>query len=340
VTRLAVLPGDGVGPEVVEEALLLLDELRLDLEIDLLDHVSADRYRRTGIALSDDDLERIRRSDAVLLGAIGAPGVDGDYARGVLLRMRLDFDLYANLRPVRLLDDRLSPLRDPARRPVDLRIVRENTEGLYVGVGGRVRPGTDQEVGIDVEVTTHGGVQRVLRYAFGIARTGVCLVDKSNAVPSGGAVWQRAWAEEIPAWPGLTTSHLYADVAAMHLVADPGQFDVLVTNNSYGDLLSDLAAQVAGGLGGAASANLNPETGFGLYEPVHGSAPDIAGKQVANPIGAILSAGLLLEDAGHPVAADRVRKAVAAAVAAQRCTRDFGGTLDTRAAGAAIRAEL
>jgi 3-isopropylmalate dehydrogenase len=341
VQRVAVIPGDGVGPEVVEQALLTLDALDVGLEFDLLDHVNATAYLDRGLALSDVDVERVRDSRAVLLGAIGDPRVrDPQYARGVLLRLRFELDLYVNYRPVRLVHDRLSPLRDPARRAIDCRIVRENTEGLYVGVGGVLRPHTVHETAIDTEVSTYLGVSRVLDFAFGAARRAVCMVDKSNAVPYGGKLWQRCWREATARHPGLATSHLYVDVAAMRLVADPTEFDVVVTNNSYGDILSDLAAQLGGGLGTAASANLNPDTGLGLYEPVHGSAPDIVGTGTANPIGAILSAALLVERIGHPDAAGAVRQAVDRAVAAGRCTRDIGGSLGTKEAGMAVRAEL
>jgi 3-isopropylmalate dehydrogenase len=219
-------------------------------------------------------------------------------------------------------------------------VVRENTEGLYAGIGGALRPGTEAEVAIDEEISTHLGVTRVLDYAFGIARREVCMVDKSNAVPNGGRLWQRCWRAAVDRHPDVPCRHLYVDTAAMKLVEDPSAFDVIVANNSYGDILSDLTAQLAGGLGTAASANINPLTGAGLYEPVHGSAPDIAGTGAANPIAAISSAALLIDHAGYNAEAAAVRKAITAAVAAGRCTPDLGGTLTTEQAAAAIRAEL
>ncbi len=341
MTVISVLPGDGIGPEVVAEALRVLDALGLGLEFDLLGHVNADSYLSSGVALTDDDVERIKRSDAALFGAIGDPRIASpDYARGVLLRLRFELDLYVNHRPVSLPAERLSPLKDAERGAIDCVVVRENSEGLYAGIGGALRQSTSQEVALDVEVNTHSGVSRILDYAFGIARSEVCMVDKSNAVPNGGRLWQRCWAEARRRNPRMRTRHLYVDAAAMRLVSDPAGFDVVVTNNSYGDILSDLAAELGGGIGIATSVNLNPASGFGLYEPVHGSAPDLAGRGVANPAAAILCAALMVEKLGHATAAEAVRSAVARTVAAGRCTPDLGGSLSTGEAGAAIRAEL
>ncbi|WP_374121945.1 isocitrate/isopropylmalate dehydrogenase family protein [Frankia sp. AiPa1] len=338
---VAVLPGDGIGPEVIEHTLETLREMELGLDFDVLDQVSAHRYLRTGEAITDAEIDRIRACSAVLLGAVGDPVVrNPDYARGVLLRLRAEFDLYVNYRPVRLLHDRLSPLRDPRHRSIDLAVVRENTEGLYAGVGGGLRARTSQEVAVDTEITTAYGVRRVLDFAFSSARRRVCLVDKANAVPFGGALWQRLWHEAQARYPHITVSHEYVDAAAMKLVADPTYFEVIVTNNSYGDILSDLTAQLAGGLGAAGSANLNPETGFSLYEPVHGSAPDIAGKGVANPIGALLSAGLMLERLHRGGAARALAQAVRSVVGDGICTPDLGGTCSTREVAEGVRARL
>ncbi len=338
---IAVVPGDGIGPEVTEEALRTLDELGLGIDFDILDEVNAGRYLRSGVALADEDLDRVRKAGSVLFGAVGDPRVrSADYARGVLLRLRFDLDLYVNHRPASLLHDRLSPLRDPARRPIDCVVVRENTEGLYSGAGGALHQGTCHEVAMDEEVSTYRGVSRILGYAFSVARREVCMVDKSNAVPHGGRLWQRCWHEAIARHPDIGARHLYVDAAAMKLAEDPTGFDVIVTNNSYGDILSDLTAVLAGGLGTAASANINPETGYGLYEPVHGSAPDIAGQDMANPVGAILSAALLIGHRGYPAEARAIRAAAAAAIAACRCTPDLGGSLGTKDAAAAVRAGL
>nr|QEO73794.1 hypothetical protein [uncultured bacterium] len=339
--RIAVVPGDGIGPEVVDEAMLTMDCLGLGFEFDVLDHVNAGSFLRRGATLSEQDMDRIRAAGTVLFGAVGDPRVTSpDYARGVLLRLRFELDLYVNLRPVWTIQHRLSPLRDPGSRVLDCVIVRENTEGLYAGMGGVLRPGTPHEVAIDQEINTWHGVTRVMDYAFSVARREVCLVDKANAVPNGGQLWQRCWRATAGRHPGIETSHLYADIAAAKLVEDPSRFDVIVTNNSYGDILSDLAAALVGGMGVAASANINPDTGQGLYEPVHGSAPDIAGRSLANPAGAVLSAALLIENLGHQAEAQIIRQAVGAAVAAGRCTPDLGGNLTTKEAGAAIRAEL
>ncbi|MGW7531812.1 isocitrate/isopropylmalate dehydrogenase family protein [Amycolatopsis sp. NPDC054798] len=336
-----VIPGDGIGPEVTDEAVATLDALRVGLSFEKFDHINAEAFMRTGSSLDDDDLKRIRHSGTVLLGAIGDPRTDGtSYARGVLLRLRTELDLFINHRPARLLHQRLSPLHAGMSRDIDCVVVRENTEGLYAGVGGTLRAGTGQEVAMDVEVSTCHGVARTLDYAFAIARTGVCMVDKSNAVRFGGQLWQRCWAEAKQRHPSVLATHEYVDAAAMKLVSNPAQFDVIVTNNSYGDILSDIAAEIAGGLGTAASANINPFSGAGLFEPVHGAAPDIAGTGTANPVGAVLSGALLLERRGHLAEAAAVRKAVEAATLSGRCTPDLGGTLSTADAGSAIRAEL
>lgn len=336
-----VIPGDGIGPEVTEQAIATLDAMGLGLVFEVLDHVNAKTYLKTGTALSDDDFERIRRSSRVLLGAVGHPQTDKTpYARRVLLRIRSELDLYVNKRPARLLHDRFSPLHEGMPRGIDCVVVRENTEGLYVGIGGALRESTDDAVAMDVEVNTHYGVRRVLDYAFDIARTSVCMVDKANAVPNGGRLWQRCWTEAAQRHPGVESWHEYVDAAAMKLVSEPDRFDVIVTNNTYGDILSDIAAEIAGGIGTAASANINPLTGAGLFEPVHGTAPDIVGTGTANPVGAILSGALLLESLGQPAEAEALRKAVAATVLAGRCTPDLGGTLSTHEAAAAIRAEL
>ncbi|MFI0976462.1 isocitrate/isopropylmalate dehydrogenase family protein [Streptomyces sp. NPDC021093] len=339
--NIVVVPGDGIGPEVTAEAVLTLQELGTGLEFTFLEDINADRFLKTGVALTDAELERIRAAGTVLFGAVGDPRVTStEYARGVLLKMRTELDLYVNLRPAVLLDDRLSPLRGEDRRDIDCVVVRENTEGLYSGIGGTLRPGTPDEIAVDQEVSTHLGVSRVIEYAYSIARRSVCMVDKSNAVRSGGRLWQRCWQEARGRHPEVASSHLYVDAAAMRLVTDAPSFDVIVTNNSYGDILSDLTAELAGGIGTAASANINPQTGMGLYEPVHGSAPDIVGKGLANPAGAVLSAAMLLRDRGFTAESEALHKAVRTTLAARRCTPDLGGTLTTREAGAAIRAAV
>jgi len=341
VTTVTVIPGDGIGPEVIDQALETLDTFDLGLDLDVLDHVNAHTYLKTGTALSDDDFDRIKGSAATLLGAVGDARVSGtNYARSVLLRLRFELDLYVNYRPTRLFHDRLSPLRDPRRRTIDCVIVRENTEGLYAGIGGTLRPFTACEIAIDAEVSTYHGVSRIIDFAFSIARRSVCMVDKSNAVPNGGQLWQRCWRESIARYPHVVTVHEYIDAAVMKLVADPTAFDVIVTNNSYGDILSDLAAELGGGLGTATSANINGATGFGLFEPVHGTAPDIAGNGIANPIGAIATVALLIERLGYSDEAEAIRGAVNAVIADGHVTPDLGGCLGTKEVGAAIRTRL
>ncbi|MET9258936.1 isocitrate/isopropylmalate family dehydrogenase [Amycolatopsis sp. NPDC004079] len=338
--KLSVVPGDGIGPEVIDQALAALDALGTGIEVDVLDHVNADTFLRTGVALSDKDFTRIAASDGVLLGAIGDPRVSADYARDVLLRLRFDLDLYVNYRPAKLFHDRLSPLRDATRRGIDCAVVRENTEGSYTGAGGVLRAGSPHEVAIDVDITTRHGVSRIADFAFRTARREVCLVDKSNAVPFGGGLWQRHWRQAGQRHPGIGSRHLYVDAAVMKLVEDPTRFDVILANNAHGDIISDLTAQLAGGIGTSASVNLNADTGFGLYEPVHGAAPDIAGKGIANPIGAILCVSMLLDQFGCPDESEGVRRAVNAAIGTGRVTPDLGGVLRTDEAGAAVRAKL
>jgi 3-isopropylmalate dehydrogenase len=337
VTVITVIPGDGIGPEVTEQATQTLESLQLGLDFQVLDHVNAETYLRTGTALSDTDFATIQASASTLFGAVGDPRVGIGYARSVLMRLRFDLDLYVNYRPARLFHDKLSPLRNTAHRPVDCIIIRENTEGLYAGLGGALRPGSPQETAIDVEINTYQGVARILDFAFSTARRAVCMVDKSNAVQHGGQLWQRCWHEAAGRYPGIATSHEYVDAAAMKLIADPTRFDVIVANNSYGDILSDLAAQLAGGLGTSASANINGTTGFGLFEPVHGTAPDIAGQGIANPIGSILSAALMIERLGHTREANVLRQAVNTVIGKGQVTPDLGGGLSTKEAGAAIR---
>ena len=265
---------------------------------------------------------------------------DVGYPAQVLLRMRFELDLYVNLRPARLYDDRLSPLRDPQRRGIDLLIVRENTEGLYVGAGGRFRRGTPAEVAIQEDVNTALGVNRILEYGFAKAHRKLCMVDKSNAMNHAGGLWQDRWKALAKEHPELETRHLYVDAAAMELVRDPTQFEVIVTGNLFGDILSDLTASLVGGMGIAPSGNLNPETGRGLFEPVHGSAPNLAGQGVVNPFGAILSGAMMVEHLGHEEAAKRIENAVVEAIRAGECTRDLGGSLGTREAGAAVLKRL
>jgi 3-isopropylmalate dehydrogenase len=338
--HIAVLPCDGAGKEVVPEAIKVLRAAGADFEFEEFD-VNADQYMRTGEPIPADIWKDLEKADAILFGAVGDPRVsDAAYLAGVLLRLRFELDLYVNLRPARLYDDRLSPLRREDRRKIDLLIVRENTEGLYVGMGGRFKRGTEDEVAIQEDLNTHKGVTRIIDYAFGVAAREVVMVDKSNAMTHAGALWQERWKAVAAEHPKLPTRHLYVDAAAMQLVRDPTQFDVIVTGNLFGDILSDLTAELIGGMGIAPSGNVNPETKRGLFEPVHGTAPDIAGRGLVNPIGAILSASMMVKHLGHADMAEAIEGAVESAIRAGECTRDLGGNLSTGECGDAVAKRL
>ncbi len=296
---------------------------------------------RTGEPIPAQVWSDLENADAILFGAVGDPRVDdAAYLAGVLLRLRFELDLYVNLRPAKLFDDRLSPLRRVDRRKMDLLIVRENTEGLYVGMGGRFKKGTEHEVAIQEDLNTYAGVTRILEYAFGAANREVVMVDKSNAMTHAGGLWQQQWKAVSKKHPKVKTRHLYVDAAAMQLVRDPTQFDVIVTGNLFGDILSDLTAELIGGMGIAPSGNVNPETKRGLFEPVHGTAPDIAGRGVVNPIGAILSASMMVRHLGHTEMATAIEGAVESAIRAGECTRDVGGSLSTSECGDAVAKRL
>jgi 3-isopropylmalate dehydrogenase len=324
----------------VPEAIKILRAAGADYEFQEYD-VNADQFIRTGQPIPDDTWRELEKADAILFGAVGDPRVnDATYLAGVLLRLRFELDLYVNLRPAKLYDDRLSPLRREERRNIDLLIVRENTEGLYVGMGGRFKKGTDEEVAIQEDLNTQVGVTRIIEYAFGVAKGEVVMVDKSNAMTYAGALWQERWKAVAARHPDIKTRHLYVDAAAMQLVRDPTQFEVIVTGNLFGDILSDLTAELIGGMGIAPSGNINPETKRGLFEPVHGTAPDIAGKGVVNPIGAILSASMMVRHLGQTEMANAIEGAVESAIRAGECTRDLGGSLSTREVGDAVAKRL
>ena len=334
--HIAVLPCDGAGKEVVPEAIKALRAVGADLDFQEYE-VNADQYLRTGEPIPATTWSDLQKADSILFGAVGDPRVnDATYLAGVLLRLRFELDLYVNLRPAKLYDDRLSPLRQEDRRKIDLLIVRENTEGLYVGMGGRFKKGTADEVAIQEDLNTYLGVTRIIDYAFGVAQREVVMVDKSNAMTHAGALWQQQWKAVAKKHPSIKTRHLYVDAAAMQLVRDPTQFEVIVTGNLFGDILSDLTAELIGGMGIAPSGNINPQTKRGLFEPVHGTAPDIAGRGVVNPIGAILSASMMVRHLGHTDMANAIEGAVESAIRARECTRDIGGDLSTSQAGDAV----
>ena len=349
--RIAVVPGDGIGVETTREAVKVLDALEghgaLRATLTAFPW-SAEETLRTGVAFPADAIDRLKRGfDAILAGAFGDPRIpDMSHAKEILLGMRVKLDLWANIRPVRCLDDRLSPLKDWGARDIDFIVLRENTEGAYVGMGGVFREGTPEEMAIEEDVTTRRGVERICRHAFEtalrmekprrLARSPrVTLADKHNVQRFGGGLWHRTYIEVARGYPACEASHLFADTLAMEMVRNPASFDVIVTNNLLGDILTDLGAALSGGIGLAPSGNVQPGK-VSLFEPVHGSAPDLAGKGVANPIGSILSAALMLRHLGEEAAALRVEEAVTACVRAGETTADLGGKLSTGAAGDAV----
>jgi 3-isopropylmalate dehydrogenase len=345
--RIAVIAGDGIGKEVTAEAVKVIEAVgqRFGRSFDL-EHLpwSADHYLQTGVTIPPNGYDLLREFDAIFIGALGDPRVaDNRHARDILLGTRFELDLYVNYRPVKLLHERLCPLKGRGPQDIDFVVFRENTEGVYVGVGGRFKPGTDDEIAIQEEINTYKGVHRIIRYAFEFASarglTKVCMADKSNAMTAGHALWQRVFRELAPQYPGIDATHYYIDALTMYLVLDPTQFQVIVTNNLFGDIITDLAATFQGGLGMAASGNIHPGR-TSMFEPVHGSAPKFAGKNVANPIGAIASAGLMLETLGLSDEAQAVDRAIAECVNAGECTADIGGALGTREAGVAVLARV
>src|SRR2546430_215371 len=338
--RIAVIAGDGIGPEVIEAAIPILDRVAAKhafaLSWERLPY-SADHYLKTGETLPDAAFRHLRDDvDAIFLGALGDPRVPGnEHARDILLGLRFKLDLYVNFRPVTLLHPDLTPLRNS--RPIDFVIFRENTEGVYLG-RGRI----DGDQYIAEEVNTAQGVERIIRAAFAWAKahgkTRVTMSDKSNAVPAH-RVWQETFQRLTPKFPSIAAEHRYVDALALELVREPERFQVIVTNNLYGDILSDLGAGLVGGLGLAASANLHPGRG-GLFEPVHGSAPPLAGKGVANPMAAVLTGALMFEQLGHAPAARDLERAVKETLAAGIRTPDLGGSARTGDVADAIAQRL
>jgi 3-isopropylmalate dehydrogenase len=339
--RIAVIAGDGIGKDVTAEAVKVLGAVSevfgRPLDLERLPW-GADHFLQTGVTLPPNGYDMLRDEfQAILLGALGDPRVaDNRHARDILLGTRFALDLYVNYRPVRLLDDRLCPLKDRGRKDVNFVVFRENTEGVYVSVGGRFKAGTTDEIAIQEEINTFKGVNRIIRYAFEFAKarglTKVCMADKSNAMAQGHALWQRVFKEVALEFPSIQATHQYIDALAMFLVKDPGQYEVIVTNNLFGDIVTDIGGALQGGLGMAASGNINPGR-TSLFEPVHGSAPPLAGKNVANPMGAILSAALMLETLGWTTEAASIESAVEAAVHAGMTTTDIGGKLGTKEVG-------
>jgi 3-isopropylmalate dehydrogenase len=346
--RIAVIPGDGIGVEVTAEAVKVMTSagrvFGQPVDLEILPW-GAEYYLQTGVTIPPNGYSMLRDDfDAVFIGALGDPRVpDNRHARDILLGTRFELDLYVNYRPVRLLDERLCPLKNRTPADVNFVVFRENTEGLYVSIGGRFKPGTDDEVAIQEEVNTFKGVHRIVKHAFDFAvthgRRRVCMADKSNAMAQGHALWQRVFKDFAAAYPQIESRHLYIDALALLMVQDPAQFDVIVTNNLFGDIVTDLGAALQGGLGMAASGNLHPGR-TSMFEPVHGSAPPLAGKNVANPMGAILSSALMLEQLGLWREAAAIEAAVASAVANGQGTREIGGSLGTRETGDYIASRI
>ncbi len=364
---IGVVAGDGVGPEVLAEGLevLALAGSLEGLEFDLARFdLGGERYLRTGEILPDDEIGRLLGCDAILLGAVGHPRVPpGILEKGILLRLRFDFEQYINLRPVQLYPGVEGPIRGKGPDDIDMVVVRENNEDLYVGAGGFTRKGTPHEVAIQTSINTRRGIERTIRYAFDLARRRaasgsfrglsasergqglvrqVTLVAKTNVLTFAHDLWMRAFTEVAGDYPEIKSDYQHVDACCMRMVAAPERFDVIVTTNMFGDIITDLGAVIQGGMGLAASGNLNPERTFpSMFEPVHGSAPDIAGKGVANPLAAILSVAMMLDHLDQPRGAARIRGAVRQVLAAgARRTPDLGGDATTSEVGHAVREAL
>src|SRR6202171_3535836 len=344
--KVAVIPGDGIGPEVIAQGMRILERVndarRLGLQFVHFGW-NADEYLRTGVSIPPGAMDDLRNNyAAIYLGAFGDPRIpDMKHAADILLGMRFQLDLYVNYRPVKVLNDRLSPLKD--RKKIDFVIFRENTEGAYVGMGGVFKKGTPDEIAVQEDVSTRKGVERIIRYAFEFAkstgRKSVCMYDKNNVLRFGGDLWLRTFNEVAKEYPDIESFHMFVDALTMQMVRAPEMFSVIVTNNMFGDIVTDLGAALQGGLGVAGSGNIHPGR-VSLFEPIHGSAPKYAGKDVANPIGAILTAAMMLEYLGHAAEAAAIENAVVAAIDAGETTHDIGGKLGTKAAGEAVGKRL
>jgi 3-isopropylmalate dehydrogenase len=341
--RIAVIAGDGIGREVIPQALKVICASRANVQFTEFDW-GADRFLRDRTTVPPDGFAMLARDfDAILAGAFGDPRVKTNiHAKEILLGMRFKMDLYANVRPVRLLDAELCPLKNIEPKDVDFVVLRENTEGVYTDAGGIFKQGTPDEIATQEDINTHKGVERIIRYAFdyceghikldGSPRRRVLMCDKSNAMTHAGSLWQRVFQEVAAEFPQIETQHMYVDALCLQMVRDPRPFDVIVTNNMFGDIITDLAAGLQGGLGMAASGNIHPGR-TSMFEPVHGSAPPIAGKNIANPFGAILTSAMMLAHLGLANEADKIEAAVLDAVRHKKTTQDIGGSLGTREAG-------
>jgi len=339
--KIALIPGDGIGPEVTAEGVKVLKYLakknNIKIQIDKF-NAGANRYLETGETLNEEDLNKLAQYDAIYLGAVGDPRVPaGILEKGILLKLRFYFDMYVNLRPVKLLDKRYSPLKGKGKEDINFTVVRENTEGIYTGLGGFFKKDTLDEVATQEMLNTRKGVERVIRYAFDYAeRRGrepkVTLCDKSNVLTFSHNLWQRTFADVKKDFENVNSDHYLVDAITMKMVRNPEIFDIIVSCNLFGDIITDLGAELQGGMGLAVSGNINPE-GVSMFEPVHGSAPDIAGNNTANPLAAILAVGMLLDYLAYPELASLLEDKVSEALQADKLTPDMGGNLSTEDVG-------
>jgi 3-isopropylmalate dehydrogenase len=344
--KVAIIPGDGIGQEVILQAVKVIEASATPVELTYFDW-GADRYLKDKTTVPRDGFAMLGRDfDAILAGAFGDPRVPSNiHAKEILLGMRFQMDLYANVRPVRLLDAALCPLKGIEPKDLDFVVIRENTEGVYLDRGSISGQGTGDEVAIQEDINTAKGVRRIIRYAFeycqrskkadGTLRTRVLMCDKSNAMTYAGGLWQRTFKQISVEYPQIKPEHMYVDALCAALVRDPRPFDVIVTNNMFGDIITDLAAGLQGGLGMAASGNIHPGK-TSMFEPVHGSAPPLAGKNIANPLGAILTAAMMLDHLGFQEAAGKIDATVLEAVRQKKTTSDIGGSMGTKEVGAWI----
>jgi len=339
--RIALIPGDGIGKEVIPEGVKVI-KAAAEIEGAELEFVNfdfgADRYLKDGHVLDDSDLEKLKKFDAIYLGAVGDPRTPaGLLERGILLKLRFDLDLYLNERPIKLYDEKYCPLKDKKQEDIDFIVIRENTEDLYCGAGGFLRKDTPQEVATQEMIATRFGAERAIRYAFEVARKRnkaktVALCDKSNVLTFAHNLWLRTFNDVAKEYPDIKTQHFYVDAICMKMVRNPEIFDVIVTPNMFGDIITDLGAEIQGGMGTAVSGNINPTT-VSMFEPVHGSAPDIAGQGIANPIATVLAGAQMMDTLGFGSIANKMEKAVIKAMEDKETTGDMGGKLSTSQAG-------
>jgi len=340
MNKIAVIAGDGIGREVIPQAIKVIEATGAPVEFTHFDW-DADRYLADGTTVPADGFQLLARDfDAIFVGALGDPRVASNiHAKEILLGMRFKMDLYANVRPVKLLDESLCPLKNAKPEDVDFVVIRENTEGVYMDMGGFFKKDTSDEVATQEDINTRKGVERVIRFAFEYAqqhgRKKVLMSDKSNVMSYAGGLWQRVFKLVAQEYPGIQPQHMYVDALCLQMVREPKSLDVIVTNNMFGDIITDLAAALQGGLGMAASGNIHPGR-TSMFEPVHGSAPPMAGKNVANPMGSILTGAMMLAHLGLSEPAKKIESAVLEAVRQKKTTADVGGSLGTRECAAWI----